>query len=86
MSVCPQNHEECCRCGGAMMPGTGHLCPEDEVELKAAVDLAERIRAAEEAVIEAAIDHTCQVAPWFRLQRCKICMAVDALRKAKEDR
>jgi hypothetical protein len=42
-----------------------------------------KIREAEEKVIEAASNHACQVAPWFRLQRCGICKALDELEKAK---
>jgi hypothetical protein len=41
------------------------------------------IREAELKVIEAASNHVCHVAPWFRLDRCAICKAVDALEKAK---
>lgn len=41
------------------------------------------IREAELKVIEAATNHVCHVAPWFRLDRCAICRAVNALEKAK---
>lgn len=34
-------------------------------------------------VVEAATNHVCPVAPWFRLQRCAICKAVDAYQKTK---
>jgi len=41
------------------------------------------IREAELKVVEAATNHVCHVAPWFRLDRCAICKAVNALEKAK---
>lgn len=43
--------------------------------------VAERLNQELQKVLEAAKEHVCHVAPWFRLQRCKVCMAVAAYEK-----
>lgn len=71
-----KNHSFC-----APTPPSG-LCLECERERLTEEFRQEKLKVeAMQSVLEAAQNHNCQVAPWFRLQRCKICIALNEYEK-----
>lgn len=71
----------CSDCGGLFGVGGPHECDPFNVWTMKCIQVGHDQRQAEAAIIEAARNHVCPVAPWFRLQRCKLCISVDALDK-----